>query len=51
VVADGFSCRTQIDQLTERRGDHLASLLASGLPDDEYLPWPEPGVPPRHRRR
>jgi Fe-S oxidoreductase len=40
VVADGFSCRTQIDQLTARRGDHLASLLASGLPDDEFLPWP-----------
>jgi Fe-S oxidoreductase len=40
VVADGFSCRTQIDQLSERRGDHLASLLASGLPDDEPLPWP-----------
>jgi Fe-S oxidoreductase len=40
VIADGFSCRTQIDQLTERRGDHLASLLASGLPDDEFLPWP-----------
>jgi FAD/FMN-containing dehydrogenase/Fe-S oxidoreductase len=39
VIADGFSCRTQIDQLTERRGDHLASLLASGLPE-EFLPWP-----------
>ncbi|MDD7937074.1 FAD-linked oxidase C-terminal domain-containing protein [Actinomycetospora lutea] len=39
VVADGFSCRTQIDQLTERRGDHLATLLASGLPP-EPLPWP-----------
>jgi Fe-S oxidoreductase len=39
VVADGFSCRTQIDQLSERRGDHLASLLASGLPPEE-LPWP-----------
>ncbi|GAA4861552.1 FAD-binding and (Fe-S)-binding domain-containing protein [Actinomycetospora straminea] len=39
VVADGFSCRTQIDQLTTRRGDHLASLLASGLPPED-LPWP-----------
>jgi len=39
VVADGFSCRTQIDQLTPRRGDHLASLLAEGLPP-EPLPWP-----------
>ncbi|MEJ2860028.1 FAD-binding and (Fe-S)-binding domain-containing protein [Actinomycetospora flava] len=38
VVADGFSCRTQIDQLTDRRGDHLATLLAAGLPP-EPLPW------------
>jgi hypothetical protein len=38
VVADGFSCRTQIDQLTERRGDHLASLLAAGLPPEPF-PW------------
>ena len=29
VVADGFSCRTQIGQLTGRRAYHLAELLAS----------------------
>ncbi|HEY4627524.1 MAG TPA: FAD-binding and (Fe-S)-binding domain-containing protein [Blastococcus sp.] len=32
VLADGFSCRTQLDQLSGRRGVHLAELLASRLP-------------------
>jgi len=32
VVADGFSCRTQIGQATGRRASHLAELLASRLP-------------------
>ncbi|GAA3551600.1 FAD-binding and (Fe-S)-binding domain-containing protein [Amycolatopsis ultiminotia] len=31
VLADGFSCRTQIGQATERTGIHLAQLIASGL--------------------
>ncbi|MFE7599075.1 FAD-binding and (Fe-S)-binding domain-containing protein [Streptomyces sp. NPDC057494] len=31
VLADGFSCRTQIADLTEHRGRHLAELLAEGL--------------------
>ena len=31
VLADGFSCRTQISDLTERRGQHLAELLADHL--------------------
>ncbi|WP_346618807.1 FAD-binding and (Fe-S)-binding domain-containing protein [Blastococcus montanus] len=31
VVADGFSCRTQLDQLAGRRGKHLAELLAERL--------------------
>jgi len=31
-AADGFSCRTQIFDLTERRGQHLAELLAAHLP-------------------
>jgi Fe-S oxidoreductase len=30
VLADGFSCRTQLDQLADRRGIHLAQLLARG---------------------
>jgi Fe-S oxidoreductase len=30
VLADGFSCRTQLDQLAARPGLHLAQLLAPG---------------------
>ena len=32
IVADGFSCRTQIGQETDRRALHLAQVLASALP-------------------
>ena len=32
VLADGFSCRTQLDQLADRQGQHLAELLAARLP-------------------
>lgn len=32
VLADGFSCRTQLDDLTDRSGTHLAQLLAARLP-------------------
>ena len=31
VLADGFSCRTQLDQLAHREGVHLAQLLASHM--------------------
>ncbi|MFI9047910.1 FAD-binding and (Fe-S)-binding domain-containing protein [Streptomyces sp. NPDC053427] len=31
ILADGFSCRTQLDQLANRRGRHLAEVLAEGL--------------------
>lgn len=31
VLADGFSCRTQLDQLAGVRGRHLAEILAEGL--------------------
>ena len=31
VLADGFSCRTQLDQLAGRTGVHLAELLADHL--------------------
>ncbi|CDO09295.1 FAD/FMN-dependent dehydrogenase [Mycolicibacterium cosmeticum] len=33
ILADGFSCRTQLDDLTDRRGIHLAQLLAERLPE------------------
>ena len=32
VLADGFSCRTQLEQLADVRGIHLAELLAARLP-------------------
>ncbi|MGE9809167.1 FAD-binding and (Fe-S)-binding domain-containing protein [Janibacter sp. G1551] len=31
VLADGFSCRTQLEQTSQRRGIHLAELLAQHL--------------------
>jgi Fe-S oxidoreductase len=40
VLADGFSCRTQLDQLSSRTGLHLAQLLADRLPARE-----PPGIP------
>ncbi|MGN7133774.1 FAD-binding and (Fe-S)-binding domain-containing protein [Rhodococcoides corynebacterioides] len=33
VLADGYSCRTQLADLTERRGVHLAQLLAGATVD------------------
>jgi FAD/FMN-containing dehydrogenase/Fe-S oxidoreductase len=36
VLADGFSCRTQLDQLAGVKGTHLAELLCARLtPDDK----------------
>ncbi|QKV94357.1 FAD-binding oxidoreductase [Streptomyces sp. NA02950] len=32
VLADGFSCRTQLDQLADRPARHLAEVLAEHLP-------------------
>jgi hypothetical protein len=44
IVADGFSCREQIQQLTGRRAYHLAELLARGLTGNE--PSRAPGERP-----
>ncbi|WP_443056227.1 FAD-binding and (Fe-S)-binding domain-containing protein [Streptomyces sp. NBC_00239] len=33
LLADGFSCRTQVAQLTDRRARHLAEVLAEALAD------------------
>ncbi|MDF3141896.1 MULTISPECIES: FAD-binding and (Fe-S)-binding domain-containing protein [unclassified Streptomyces] len=38
VLADGFSCRTQIAQQTDRTGTHLAQLIARALPPATELP-------------
>ncbi|MDI9893675.1 FAD-linked oxidase C-terminal domain-containing protein [Rhodococcus sp. IEGM 1381] len=43
ILADGYSCRTQLADLTDRRGEHLAQLLSAQMgsdhnntdPDDE----------------
>jgi len=42
VLADGFSCRTQLDHLAARRGRHLAELLADHLPDGADRPGDRP---------
>ncbi|AVH58081.1 MULTISPECIES: FAD-binding and (Fe-S)-binding domain-containing protein [Streptomyces] len=36
ILADGFSCRTQLEQLAGRRGRHLAEVLAEGLEGDGH---------------
>ncbi|MBT2383167.1 FAD-linked oxidase C-terminal domain-containing protein, partial [Streptomyces sp. ISL-11] len=38
ILADGFSCRTQLGQLAGRRGRHLAEVLAEGLPAGRRSP-------------
>ncbi|MFI6370978.1 FAD-binding and (Fe-S)-binding domain-containing protein [Streptomyces sp. NPDC050546] len=35
VLADGFSCRTQLEQLAGVRGRHLAEVLAAALEGDQ----------------
>ncbi|WNI23218.1 FAD-binding and (Fe-S)-binding domain-containing protein [Streptomyces sp. ITFR-16] len=44
ILADGFSCRTQLAQLGGVRARHLAEALADGLPPD-----PRPAVSPELR--
>jgi hypothetical protein len=35
VLADGFSCRTQIRDLSDRRPMHIAQVIAAGLSTHE----------------
>ncbi|MFF1638815.1 FAD-binding and (Fe-S)-binding domain-containing protein [Streptomyces sp. NPDC058246] len=35
ILADGFSCRTQLEQLAGRRGRHLAEVLAAELTEGQ----------------
>jgi Fe-S oxidoreductase len=35
ILADGFSCRTQLEQLGRVHSVHLAQLLAERLPPDD----------------
>src|SRR6185312_4718854 len=53
VLADGFSCRTQIHELSDRDGIHLAELLAAVLDSDTSPDWPtaqRPTEPPQWAR-
>ncbi len=53
IVADGFSCRTQIEQGTSRRAVHIAQLIRAGLAGEvlpselpeRALPTGEPAAP------
>ncbi len=36
LLADGFSCRTQLEQLSDRTGQHLAQLLAQRLVTQDH---------------
>jgi len=40
IIADGFSCREQIAQLTDRRGVHMAEVLAMALGRRHAAPKP-----------
>jgi hypothetical protein len=43
ILADGFSCRTQLDQLAGLRAYHLAELLAGTFPPGPAGQRPAPG--------
>ncbi len=47
VLADGFSCRTQLAALAGRRGEHLAELLVRHTPELAARHTPEGGPSPR----
>ncbi|MFF7448324.1 MULTISPECIES: FAD-linked oxidase C-terminal domain-containing protein [unclassified Streptomyces] len=52
ILADGFSCRTQLEQLAGTRGRHLAEVLAEGLGEEglgEDQGTKDPGAGPAGR--
>ena len=49
VLADGFSCRTQIDQLAGLPSIHLAELLASASPATDHVSGASGSLPWRRR--
>jgi hypothetical protein len=54
VMADGFSCREQIAQATDRRALHLAEVVALALrhgADGPAGPYPEAAVTAAGTRR
>jgi Fe-S oxidoreductase len=46
LIADGFSCKTQVEHATERRALHTAQILKMALDHGEN--GPEGGYPERH---
>jgi hypothetical protein len=50
IIADGFSCREQIAQGTNRRALHLAEVLQMALqsPTESPAPYPESAFARRH---
>jgi FAD/FMN-containing dehydrogenase/Fe-S oxidoreductase len=47
IIADGFSCKTQIEQSTDRQALHLAQVLqmaAHGGPEEGVREYPEKGA-------
>jgi Fe-S oxidoreductase len=49
VITDGFSCREQIAQTTERRGLHLAQVLQMALQAPVQVPGERPEAPLERR--
>ncbi|MDQ4130362.1 MAG: heterodisulfide reductase-related iron-sulfur binding cluster, partial [Actinomycetota bacterium] len=48
VIADGFSCKTQIEELSERRGLHTAQVIKMAMdhgPNGPSGDYPETGYP------
>ena len=41
IIADGFSCREQIAQCTDRHGLHLAEVMQMALRSEQAGPYPE----------
>jgi hypothetical protein len=46
IIADGFSCREQIRQMTDRRALHLAQVLQMAISEGPRGPW---GNFPEHK--
>ena len=51
IIADGFSCREQISQCTDRHALHLAEVIAAGLRGSACAGWTYPETPDVNRRQ
>jgi len=50
IVADGFSCKEQIQQETNRHGLHLAEVIQLGLWQASERPYPEREIVDKRKR-